>query len=296
TVRWAAAHLFGAERRKRARALFDEYWREVRDDVQGALWPIVNRLTKELVPIVMRSLDHELRRRQARFEALLGPHRRKLEAELGPLFRQRVLPVIEREAAPVVTRIVNKLIDRFPTGKAGWSFIKDKLPWGRDDHLKRLLQAFIQKEVEPTLRAHRDEFIAVSRRIAKKLGDDQILRRWVAKLGTRLLDDRGLRALVESLVLDATVRNPALRASVARILGDPQLLQLAERLLRGFEPTLKRLLALFLLDSTGQALDPHVAMLLRSRLLQKDRLWIRLGYERRSDPLPRRFTGVVYGR
>lgn len=296
TVRWAIAALWSPARRAAARAAFAAYWAEVRDDVQSSLWPAMRRLTAELVPLVMRSLDSELRRQRPRLEKLTAPHLRRLEVEAVPLFRRRALPLIEREASPVVTRIVNKLIDRFPTSKAGWSFIKDKLPWGRDDHLKRLLQKFVEKEVEPTLRAHRDELIVVAKSIASKLAADPVVRVWVAKVGTRLLDDKELRALVESLVLDATVRNAKLRASVLRFLADPQLVQLAERLVRGFEPTLKRLLSLFLLDPRGEAIDPHVAMLLRSRLLQKDRLWIRLEHETRRDPLPARFTGVLYGR
>lgn len=295
TADWALRHLFSRNKQRTIRLELQKFWSDVRSDVTMTLRPMLQRTAKRIAQAAASGLIRALQSRQEGLTPLVHAYRMDLERRLEPVIRTRTIPLVMREIAPVFNTISGKLIDRFPAAKAGWSYVRDKLPWGRDDRLKGIMKRFFEKEVLPLVMAHQGDFMRVGRTALTSLLTDQQVQRLVRDATWRALADPRLVTTMKQITLEATVNNPAVRASLRELFADPQLVTLTGSLARRFEPVLQRLLRLLVLDPRQQSLDGRLALLIRSRLMGKDRHWILVSTRARPLPLSVKTTyGELY--
>lgn len=250
-------------------------------DIVRTLRPFVRETVDDAASLLARDFRAALERHRGEIEAILDRYRvETLEKEFVPVFREHVWPTVVDLSRPALEEIARELWEKLPLWSLGWSWAYGKLPRTPADALEQRFNRFLQEEAIPLLRERQDELARTAESVVRAISENPEVRDVVRRAAERVASDPELEALLRHILEEVVTDNEALARLLERRWNDPRV----QRAMQGFsarlQPGIDRIINMVLLNEAGDGISPHLARVLRTEILRKDTIWIRL------DPAP----------
>lgn len=244
-----------------------------RDEVVAALKPIVMDSVREAFVAVQQELPGVIRKHRAELQALGARYQEELiQKEVLPLVREEVFPVARKHVEPIVTEIGKEIWERVSLWSVGSKFVWDQLPLVGGDSLDKEWKRILEEEALPVVRAHERELVAALKNIVRESAANPAVREATKRAFAVIAEDRELHGLVGRILRSAVLENERLRESMQELWKSDRA-RAAFRLAGDrFEPTVTAI-GDRLLGSRSEGISAEFAVVLRNRLLLKDRQW-----------------------
>ncbi len=251
------------------------------EEIVRTFRPFVQEAAAEAADLLARDLREAMLLHRAEFRAILERYRiETLEQEFLPVFRERVWPRIESRFRPEIEEIARELWDRLPLWSLGWSFVYGKLPRTPADALEQRFNRFVKEEAIPLLESRKDGLAALAEDVAREIVDDPEVKDAVQRALDRVGRDPELQALLRRMFEEIVTRNEDLAALLEKRWNDARVQVALRSFSTRLQPGIDRILNMVLLNEAGDGISPHLARVLRTEILAKDRIWILV------DPVP----------
>lgn len=274
-VTWVMTTLLPKEKMDRIKSILSKAWDEDKQRLWRDLEPGVMRLISDVTIALRDEMPRLVSERQADFRVLAEVVRDKAwEGRLRGVFESEVWPRVEARALPILAEIGDEITKKAPVMSLSWSFVRDRLPFTRDDAMRNELQRFIKTEVIPIVERRRDIFKKESADLIKEMLQQEKVLTELQAAATDVFSDPRFRDAMRSIIETWTTSNPR----VLDLLKDG----FARRDIRGpiekffdvREDDVHNIANLILLDDRGYGISPDLARVLRRKVLGESRAWI----------------------
>lgn len=281
TAAWITKTLVPPETAERIRKEIDVLRATHEDDIVRTLRPFLAETVNDAASLLARDFRAALERHRDEIEAILDRYRvETLEEEFVPVFREEVWPTVVDLSRPTLEGIARELWEKLPLWSLGWNWMYGKLPSTPADALEQRFNRFLQDEAVPLLRSRQDELARTAESIVRAISENPAVRDVLRRAAERVANDPDLQALLRHILAEVVTDNAALARLLERRWNDPRV----QRAMQGFsarlQPGIDRIINMVLLNESGDGISPHLARVLRTEILRKDTIWIRL------DPAP----------
>ncbi len=280
SLAWVLETLFTPRRREAIAREVDQVLKDHRQAMMTELRPVVEAAVRDVLHVISTDLPISLTRHREDFARLGARYQQELvQQELLPLVQQEIWPIVQRRAEPAVRELGRELWDRVSLWSFTWRAFADKLPFIEGDLVEQEFQRFIKEEVVPTLRRRTPELVEVVRKVLHDVAANRKLRAVARKSFSRLIEDKELAGLLETIFAEVVVQNPRLHQVLRKHWEAPATQQALENVASRLEPALRRI-GDQVFGTPSQGVTPEFAAVLRNQILEKDRrwfLWVPLG-------------------
>ncbi len=290
SVAWVFRTLLPDHKREQvqslARAAFEEHRAE---------------LTAALEPLVLQTVRDSLLAIQAELPAVLVAHRPQLQEigvsyqdelvrdQLLPMAQARLLPLIVERSRPLLTEVGEEIWTRVSLWRVGSRYVWDRLPLTSGTSLEKEWQRVLDEEVVPVIEARVPEFVELTRAIVRAAAADPEIRGTVREAIGRVVEDPRVHSLAVSMFRQAVIDNQQLRDALAARWRSDEARAAFALTERRLQPTAVRI-GEILFGVRGEGISPELAVVLRNRLLLKDRRWLVLEYGATAGAVPEVLT------
>lgn len=243
------------------------------DEIVASLRPIVEQTLRDALAAVQQALPPAIAAHREQLQTLGARYQEELiEKEIVPLVKKEIFPIAQEHATPVASRIGRKIWERVSVLRLGSRFLWDKLPGTRGDSLEKEWNRLLRDDAMPVIEAHGDELVQMVKDIMTDAAKNKKVQETLRRAFGHVVEDRELHALIGAIFRKAVVENEALHEALKenwRSQEAQAAIQLAGARL---EPAVVRIgNMIFGTRTTG--ITPEFAMVLRNRLLVKDKRW-----------------------
>ena len=270
---WVVAMLVPEQRRLEIFELVRVEWEKHEQVVMEQLKPVFRESVRRAVsaveselPTIIDQHHDEFRQLGNRIESDI------LREELVPLVREEIFPVIQEEAQPLAMAIGKSMWSRFSLVSFSWRYLYDVLPFPERNAVRNEFQRFLDQEAVPELESRTDEFVAVTKKIVKRVMKNQRVRTAVGSSLQEMMTDPELQGIVVRIIREATVDNQTLRQEFSEYWQSHEA-RTAMRLASSRLETLVRKIGDLVLGTREKGITPEFSRILRSQVLKKDRRW-----------------------
>ncbi|MFQ5463039.1 MAG: hypothetical protein ACE5E5_10495 [Phycisphaerae bacterium] len=242
--------------------------------------PLLSELVAAYFDAIGDDVESALQRHEPQLWDIATHHGHAL-SQAWPRMQARLGPILEEHLTPVLGRLMNDAITEAPKVAIAWNVAR-----GRNDEafktmldwLGRYLATMSEPDKQRLEQAFHKTWLAA--RADKKLGDE------IAALGRGLIEDGKLRRIISAIYREAISDNPNTTTFIrTNILDSPLVRRQLYDLVETLAPTVKRILAIGLFDSTGRT-RPEVVQFVRSTALNRRVAWVTLHPKNALDAPP----------
>lgn len=270
-------------------------------EILEALKPVVVGGFLDAVEVVEGDLTAALHRHREPLEELATRYQTQVvEEEIVPLVREEIWPVVQRRAEPLANKIGKEMFERASLWRFGWRALYDKSFLPDKDLTQQEWNRYLREEGLPVLDRHRDEIVALQKRILEDLAESQPVREALEENLMLVVDDPEFREIVWKIFREVLVDNPRLRARLEQRWNTLEARRAVQLAANYVEPCVRRIGDL-LFGTREHGIAPEFAQVLRNQILDKDCRWLVMhapGVEKAGDdkladrPLPVRGGGT----
>ncbi|MCO6455119.1 MAG: hypothetical protein J5I93_07450 [Pirellulaceae bacterium] len=273
-MRWVLETMLPPEKRQLIGQELQAALEQHQAEILQALRPVVEATLRDALPVVEQELAAALERHQAELEQLGSKyHREIVQRELLPLVKQEIWPIVVRHAEPTATEVGREIWQQASLWRFGWRYAYDISPLPEQRLTEREWQRFVREDATPILNSHIDDFVRVQQRILTELAENPRVQATLRASLARVLEDPELQQIVGRIMREVLVDNPRLAEVIRRRWQSEEAQQAVRLAASRVEPTVVRIGQL-LLGTPEQGITPEFAQVLRNRILAKDRRWL----------------------
>ncbi len=290
SLEWIIETLLPPRKREALAAAFNEAIQDHRHEIFASLEPVIQRSVADAFLLFQHQIGPFLERHSDELD-LVGADLRAdiIEQRLAPAAREHLWPVVQREAEPLLEKLMREIGERIPWWRIGRMAVQDVFGGER---VQREVRRFIEEEVSEVVEDHGDDIQQAMQKVIEDVANDPDVQRTLRQSMQRIIEDERLNALMMQLVQELVIDNPALHSIMeAHWTGDEavEAFRLAgERL----EPVLAEMGHAIVADNDHIA--PEFSYVLRAGLLRMDTRWYMLEQDVAVERPQRRITIPVY--
>lgn len=274
-VMWVMTTLLPKEKMDRIKSILSKAWDEDKQRLWRELEPGVMRLISDVTIALRDEMPNLVRERRADFQVLAEVVREKAwEGRLRGVFEQEIWPRVENRALPILAEIGDEITKKAPVMSLSWSFVRDRLPFTRDDAMRNELQKFIKTEVIPIVEQRRDVFKKESAELIKEALQQEKVLTELQSAATDVFADPRFRDAMRSIIETWTTSNPKVLDLLKDGFARNDIRGPIERFFDVREDDVHDIANLILLDDRGYGISPDLARVLRRKVLGESRAWI----------------------
>lgn len=274
-VMWVMTTLLPKEKMDRIKSILSKAWDEDKQRLWRELEPGVMRLISDVTIALRDEMPNLVRERRADFQVLAEVVREKAwEGRLRGVFEQEIWPRVEKRALPILAEIGDEITKKAPVMSLSWSFVRDRLPFTRDDAMRNELQKFIKTEVIPIVEQRRDLFKKESAELIKESLQQEKVLTELQSAATDVFADPRFRDAMRSIIETWTTSNPKVLDLLKDGFARSDIRGPIERFFDVREDDVHDIANLILLDDRGYGISPDLARVLRRKVLGESRAWI----------------------
>lgn len=280
------ATLLPPRKREQIQQRLGEAFQQYGNDFVSDLIPVVQQTLSRAVPEIENGLKHSIARHRGEIDALIDRWNREyLEAELIPLAKQEILPVVRLHAQPVAESIGRELWDRASIWRFGWRAAYDKVPLPKRNLVQQEWDRFVEEDAVPVLENHTDEMVTAIQRTLAEITTNQVIREQLAVGVTQLAQDEPTRELIQRIIRESVIENEPLRKTLEEIWKSDLTQKMVQQNSERLEPIVRKI-GEDLIGSERSGINPDFARVLRNQILGKDREWM-VAVPRKETQAPR---------
>jgi hypothetical protein len=273
SMEWVLRTMLPKEKRSQISAELREAAAQHRVEVVGLLRPVVEDALRDAFMVVEEDLPAALAGRREDLGQLGAKYQREIvDAELLPLLRKQVWPVIREHAEPTVNEVGREIWERASLWRFGWRYAYDKTPLPKRQLTQKEWERFLKEEATPVLEEHTADFLQVQQRILLDLARDPEVRATVRNSLGKIITDPEAQRIFSEVVHEVVLGNPRLKAVLEEHWHSERMQQAIRISSERFEPTVVRIGELLFGTPEG-GVTPEFARVLRNQILFKDRRW-----------------------
>ncbi len=269
SLEWIAQTMLPPHKRRQLAEMISEAIAEHRDEIIAALEPIIWRSVADAFTLFQQQIGPFLAEQTEQLDALAAELRADiLDQRLAPVARDRVWPILMREAEPLLEKMVRETADRIPWWRLGRMTVQDVFGGRR---VEREVRRFIAEEVTDVIESHSDEIEAAIQKVINEVAEDADVRQALHDSMQRLIEDHRLNALLSRMVRELVIDNPDLHAILERHWTSDEAYEAFRLAGERFEPVLADMGRLLVADNDQIA--PEFSHVIRAGLLGMDQRW-----------------------
>lgn len=262
-----------------------ERQKRIREKIATAMTQHGEDLSRAFVPLVEQSLKESLPVIEAQFRVAVADHRDEIDEaarrwndelvqkRLIPLARREILPIVKKHGQPPAEEIGREIWDRASLFRFGWRAVYDKSPLPRKDLVREEWQRFVEDEAVPVMEKHMDEIVVAIQRSLRDVTSNAAIRKELAGVAEDIASDSQSRELIQEILKETFVDNPALRDVWRDVWTSDEAKQAFEVAGYRLEPVVREI-GDEIFGSEQDGINPDFARVLRTQILRKDRRWI----------------------
>lgn len=280
TASWAIATLLPKDRIETITEDVRSTFLKEKDLVVDLLRPHLRYSADAVLATLQRELPRVYEKHRDQIDSILARHRIELvEGQLLPLVREDIWPIVRTDSVPLLRKIGRKLWNRFPKWALGLRWAFQQLPGVDDDMVAERFNLFVREQGVPILLAHTDEAVEITRQTLRKISNHPKVARVVERSVEKVLGDPELEELLGTFVADLTYENEELQRVLTESWEDEDFQTALATVLGKFDDLLTRTVKSILLNEEQDGINPDLARVLRTKVLDKDRSWFLLEKE-----------------
>jgi len=281
TAAWITRTLVPKETAERIRKEIDALRATHQEDIVRTLRPFVKETVNDAATLLLRDFRAAIERHRPEIESILARYREEtIEKEFVPVFRESVWPQVVEISRPTLESIARELWDELPLWSLGWNYVWGKLPKTPGDALEQRFNRFLEEKAVPLLRSRQDEIRRTAEEVVRAISTNPQVQDVVRRAADRVANDPELQALLRRILEEVVTENQELVKLLERRWNDPRVQRAMEGFSARLQPGIDKIINMVLLNEAGDGISPHLARVLRTEILQKDTIWIRL------EPVP----------
>ncbi|MEZ6041448.1 MAG: hypothetical protein R3C20_13155 [Planctomycetaceae bacterium] len=269
-----AESLLPEERKQQIAQLITEEWTLHQEQTLRTLQPIMQESVQRAIKAIQAELPDSIRRHRSQFTGLGEKYKAEIfRKELAPLVQTHILPIVEREAKPLVSEIGRTLWNKVSLWSFAWRYAYDVSPLPRKNAVQEEFERFVEAEALPELRSRSDQFVALIESVVQQVSKDPVVSRTIRKNLSAVASDSELHGLVWEVVRESVLHNQALRDSLNEYWNSPETRAALQQTSSAFEPVARRI-GDMIIGSREEGITPEMSRILRLQILMKDRHWL----------------------
>jgi len=274
TMSETLAILFPVEKQAVVRQQIEAAMRQHGDELASSILPLVEQSVRRSLPVIETQLLASLSRHSVEVDALSSRWKDEwVRGRLLPLAKEKILPIAQTHAEPVVRDIGRQLWDRASLWSFTWRAVYDKTPLPRKDLMREEWERFVRDEAIPVIESHADQLAEALQKTLADIAKDPSIRGEVGSALNALVDDAQTRALVSSLLRETLIDNAAVRQVWVEVWTSDEAQAAFQQSSQLIEPLVRQIGA-EIVGSPETGITPGFARVLRHQILGKDRSWI----------------------
>ncbi len=263
-------------------------WRRYDEQVAAAWGPILGELATSFADWIDDDLEASLARHESELWMIARSHAESL-VDAWPAIQERLEPILKRELAPVLARLMSEAIAEAPKVPIAWSVVR-----GRNDEASRRFLDWFRKHLSELSEEDQAEIGTAMQRTWMSIQEDHVLTERFADVGRRVLGDEALRDVLVDIYREAVADNPRTMEFLEReVVASGRVREQLYGLIELFAPTAQRVAARCLFDDNG-ATRPEIVHLVRSIALRRRVAWVTLSTPE-PDASPLDLDAVLIG-
>lgn len=248
--------------------------RESGKEIVDSMLPLIQRGMKESMPVIESAFRQSIASHQTDIDDQVERWNQEVvRARLVPLARQRVLPIVRKNAEPEVATIGKELWDRASLWQFGWRAIYDRVTDADYGLVQEEWDRFVDEEAMPVLDSHSDSLVKVIQTTLQEIASDKQVRSELREVAVKLASDEASQKLVREILNDTFVNNQALAQVWREVWSSREARTALDQAADKVEPVLRKI-GDDLFGTREKGINPDFARVLRSQILGKDRRWV----------------------
>lgn len=293
SLNWVAETLITDERRQQIAQLIAADWQRHQVEVLQNLTPVIQSALQKSIAAIEAELPAIIEEHRSQFTQLGERYQAEIvRQQVLPLARERILPIVEEEIRPLAGDIGRRLWNRVSLWSFTWRYFYDVSPLPERNAVRQEFDRFLEEEALPELRAHTDEYVAVTERIVSRVARDPQVTATIRRSLRMVASDPQLHAIVWSILRQAVADNQTLWHTLDEHWRSPEARRALQLASSRFEPA-ARAIGDLIIGSREQGVTPEFAQVLRAQILLKDRHWLIL--EAAPEATPGDVIAIVPG-
>jgi len=288
TLEWALGRVLSPERRERLTAELRAMATEGRDRLRDALGPMLEEFARGVAGDILAELSGFLRTHEEQLRRVGQDVLERARVRWEPLLRELVWPRVVDRLQPLAERLGQELWSELPWGEIAAGAAQSlggavanvflpseyRLP---TDQIRRWRDRYLAETAIPKVASYLPAALETVGEVLGELIEDervgQALRDTLFRDG---LGDPRVTGLLAQALSTAVLDNPRLRERLRALFDDPRLRRALFDLAEQLEPRVMAFARALVLDETGGALHPELAMLIRVRGIGSEGNWVLL--------------------
>ena len=274
---WVLNTLLPEARLEEIREILRKRWEERKEELLRELEPGLLHFVDDVVETLRDDFPRVVEQHRADFK-VIGTvlHERAWKQNFQGVFIGEVWPVIEERSLPLLRTIGDEIVDEFPVWAMSWAYVVQTLPFTDNDKVAARIRGFIKEKALPIVRGYGSDFRSMATGVLRDtFGNDAALTS-LENAAAEVAADPRFRAAMWSIFKSWIIENPKFAGLLAGTWERPDIRQPVERFLEAFEPDVRKIGNLLLLNDDGDGINPDLARVLRRKLLKEDESWVLL--------------------
>jgi hypothetical protein len=199
-------------------------------------------------------------------------HREIVEAEIVPLMRDVLLPIVRHRVEPVANQVGLELWQRASLWRFGWRYLYDTLPIMNNSLLEAEWKRFLSEEAAPIIEKHADEIVEALGQVTSDAISDEQVRQVLKSSFSKVATDPEFQQTMGTIFREVIVDNPRMRKVFADNWSGARFQNALSKVASSLEPTFRKI-GEIVLGTREAGITPELARVLRQQILGKDRRW-----------------------
>ncbi|MGE0608540.1 MAG: hypothetical protein AB7O62_15700 [Pirellulales bacterium] len=266
----------------------EQTWRDHHREILAAFSPVIENTLRDVVRVAEKDLPPALARHTEELNALGRKYQTEIvEKELLPLAQEEILPILQKRAEPALNEVGHEIWRRVSLWRFGWRIAVDKTVLPKAELTRKEWERFLQREVEPILVAHADDFVRIVQETVQDAAENERVRDTVDRVVRQIVGDPEFTRILRTIADEVVIDNPRMHQAIINNWTSPAAQDAAKLVGERFEPVLRRS-ADRIFGTKHGGVTPEFAQVLRNQILGKDRRWFLLQPGDLANSKPRR--------
>lgn len=273
---WLVKTMFTPAKQTEIRELIQDAYSKHHNEIIHEFSPVIKAAMAEASELLKDDIRDALAAREDQLAKIGDRYQKDLvKKEFIPLFQKELWPIIEAEGEPLVTEIGQEIWNEVSVLGFGWRYLYDKSPLPKKKLTEKKFRSFVDQKAKPILEAHTEDFIALQKRIARKISSNEAFKKTVSRSISKILADEEIQQLMMEILKEVALDNSRLKIALKNQMQSPEAQRAMAIANKKLDPTIREIgIAMF--GNPQQGITPEFARVLRRRILHKDASWLTL--------------------
>lgn len=271
---WIIATLLPPEKRQAVAKEMATAFESHHEEIIAELRPIVEDALAEAFVVVEQDLKKSIALHRPELRALGEKYQAEIiEKEIVPLVKTEIWPVVKQHGEPVVTQVGKEMWAKVSLWRFGWRLAYDKTRLPERNLTEKEWKRFLEEDAQPILESHIPDFIELQKSILADVSKNEKVKATIRASIAKVAGDPELQRIIWQIVREVIVENPRLKAVFQKHWQSPRARKAFQLTSARLEPSVVRIGGI-ILGTREEGVTPEFTQILRNQILAKDRRWL----------------------